>query len=139
MFKIYVIKNTRRTKKNQNLPKEVADCSIKRPDERGLPYFSIVIEQVLSDERYLSLTEQEQGAFWRLMVHVFASDMGLVVRHEGMIAKRLGISVAEWRKQEALFLQKGLLIVTEDGIYLLQHELREQLLQTLEACNAKRR
>lgn len=138
MFRTCVIKNSKRTVKKRIADKPVDECSETRPDERTLPYFEIVSEQVLADKRYQSMQPIQQGHFWRLVVHVLAIDRGLTVRHPGAIAKRLGISKSEWEELEHLFLEKGILTVTEDDNYLLQHEFREQYLQTLESNNAKR-
>lgn len=52
---------------------------------------------------------------------------------------RLGILEKEWEALETVLLSNGLLNVSEDEIYLFQHEFREQYLQTLESNNAKRR
>jgi len=139
MFKTSAIKNAKRISKNRLGDKTVAECAKFRPDERTMPYFDIVPEQVLADLSYKSLQPIHQGQFWRFIIHVAAIDRGLIVRHSGATASRLGIAITEWEELEAVLLDKGLLVVTENGNYLMQHEFREQYLQTLETNNAKRR
>lgn len=60
-------------------------------------------------------------------------------RHHGMIAQKLGMPENSWVELETVLLNIGLLALTPDGIYLFQHEFREQYLQTLDSNNAKRR
>jgi hypothetical protein len=139
MFRTCVIKNYKRVTKNRISDKSIEECSVQRPDERTLPYFEVVPEQVLADQRYLSLTSHQQGQFWRLLVHVLAPEKGMVVRHPSVIAKRIGMEMTSWEELERVLLRAGLLMEVEDGDYLLQHEFREQYLQTLESNNAKRR
>lgn len=139
MFNTCSIKNAKRTTEKKIPSISIDDCSIVRPDERTMPFFDVVPEQVLADLRYNSLSNEEQGQFWRLVIHVMAPDGGMSIRHSGVIAKRLKTTKSQWENIEHILIEKGLLIVTSDENYLLQHELREQYLQTLEINNAKRR
>ena len=139
MFRTCNIKNYKRATRNRITGKTLEECSMLRPDERTLPYFEVVPEQILADHRYLSLNPQQQGQFLRLVVHALAPDNGIVVRHPGAISKKLGVEKLVWEELEALFLKLGLLVLVADGDYLMQYEFRERYLQTLESNNAKRR
>jgi hypothetical protein len=132
MFNTFVIKNASRAKIKKIHGKSIQECSEIRPDQRTMPYFEVVTEQVLSDKRYLGLSDHQQGAFWRLIIHVMAPDCGITVRHPGAIAGRLGISIEAWEKLERVLLDNGMLTITADACYLMQYEFREQYLQTLE-------
>jgi hypothetical protein len=139
MFRTSEIKNSKRGKKNRILDISIEECSPYRPGERTMPYFEVVTEQVLADQRYLSLEPQQQGQFLWLVVHVLAPERGMFVRQAGAISKRLSLGKAAWEELEAQLIKAGLLVEVEDGDYLMQHEFREQYLQTLESNNAKRR
>jgi hypothetical protein len=139
MFRTCVIKNYKRANRNRIAEKTLDECSVLRPDERTLPYFEVVHEQILADSRYLSLNPQQQGQFLRLVVHVLAPENGIFVRHAGAISKRLGLEKAVWENLETILINAGLLVVVDGGDYLMQYELREQYLQSLETNNAKRR
>lgn len=139
MFRSWEIKNSKRATITKLLPITIEECFAIHPDERTLPFFQIVTEQVLSDKRYLSLDSVQQGIFWRFIVHVVARNNGLVVRHPTWISKLLSLNSNEWEELENVFINSGLLVVSADGIYLMQHEFREQYLQTLAINNAKRR
>lgn len=139
MFRTCTIKNYKRVTKNRIKDISIEECANQRADERTLPYFEVVSEQVLSDHRYFSLNKEQQGHFWRLMIHIFAKEKGLIVRHSGVIAKKLDMDKLAWEELEQVLLKCGLLVETDDRNYLMQHEFREQYLQTLEANNAKRR
>jgi len=139
MFSTAIIKNAKRSPARKIRPLDKEACALQRPDERTMPYFEVVPEQVLSDERYLSLPRELQGEFWRLIVHVFAQHQGLVVNHPGVIAELLGMNETTWQAIQKTLVSAGLLQVVRGGNYLLQHEFREQYLQTLAANNAKRR
>jgi hypothetical protein len=139
MFKTSKIKNHNRMKIKRIEDISLAECAAARPDERTMPYFEIVPEQVMANKQYLSLSTDQQGAFLRFIVHVVAFDQGRVVKHAGAISQRLGMDVDCWHELENIFIEKGLLAVSADGNYLIQHEFREQYLQTLKANNAKQR
>lgn len=137
MFCTHEIKNSRRGV-NTRMPPTEAELLDERADERTLPYFSIVPEQVLSDERYRSLAISHKAHFWLFIVHVLWRDAGRCIRHSGVISQRMGINVAEWDELEILLLDGGLLILSADNFYLIQPELRTQYLMTLETNNRKR-
>ena len=141
MFKICMIKNNKRTKDSGNRieVKTWDELQMRKPDERTLPYFSVVTEQVLSDQRYKNLSTNDQGGFWRLVIHVLSQDMGVITLHAGAISQKLGITIGEWQALELALLKVEILKITDDGYYLIQPEFREQYLQTLESNNAKRR
>ena len=138
MFRTNEIKDSRRGKDKQEVPDE-SDLFNERPDERTLPYFSIVPEQVQDDERYSSLDSTERAYYWLLVIHALWKEGGRCTRHPGLIAKRLRIDVKEWELLERSLLDCKLLTLSPDGFHLVQPELRTQYLMTLETNNNKRR
>ena len=136
MFCTNEIKDSKRKIKRKS-PSET-ELVEELPEERTMPYFSVVPEQVLSDERYLKLEQSQQALFWIFVVHVLWRDGGRCVRHAGIIAKRMGIKITGWEVLEKLLLDSNLLILSPDGFYLIQPELRSQYLMTLQTNNAKR-
>jgi putative DNA primase/helicase len=109
-----------------------------RPDERTLPYFEIVPEQVFSDQRYDKLSRHDQGDFLRFVILLW-QERCRHIRHQGVIAQNLGMEQAEWENLEKRLVEVGLLLISSDGNYIIQQELREQYLQTLETNNNMRR
>jgi len=138
MFSTHIIKDSRRGI-NKHTPPTEAELFDERPDERTLPYFSIVPEQVMSDERYLNLNLTHQMQFWIFVIHVLWREGARCARHPGIIAMRIGIGVKEWESLEKKLLENQLLCPSPDGYYLIQPELRTQYLITLETNNKKRR
>lgn len=138
MFLTQLIKDSRRGEKKRTPPSN-AELFDERPDERTLPYFSIVLEQVLADRRYMQLSCSEQGLFWLLVTHVLWKSNGRCIRHPGVIAKQIGIDCDTWQEFEKRLIDLGLLNISEDEYHLIQLELRTQYLMTLEANNNRRR
>ncbi|MDA8427843.1 MAG: hypothetical protein M0T70_01160 [Geobacteraceae bacterium] len=136
MFRINEIKDSKRKIKRR--PPSETELVEELPEERTLPYFSVVPEQVLSDERYRKLGQSHQALFWIFVVHVLWRDLGRCARHAGIIAKRMGIKISEWDALEKQLLNLNLLILCPDGFYLIQPELRSQYLMTLQTNNGKR-
>lgn len=136
MFRIHEIIDSRRGAKKRVPPSEI-ELFDERADERTLPYFSIVPEQVTTDKRYLSLNQRHQSLYWLFVVHTLWKDGGRCIRHSGAIAKRMGVSITEWDELERLLLECCLLQVSPDGFHLVQPELRTQYLMTLATNNNK--
>jgi hypothetical protein len=137
MFDTAGIKNYKR-QKSMRLPSMSDKLFESHPGERTLPFFDVVPEQVLSDAGYQSLSRQDQGDFWRLVLLLWPERCRFP-RHPGIISEYLGMSSAEWEVLEARLIAAGLLMVSPNQHYILQPELREQYLQTLTANNNKRR
>ncbi len=137
MFNTAGIKNYKRTK-SMRLPSMADKLFEFHPGERTLPYFEMVPEQILADERYLSLSRQDQGDFLRFVIHLWPERCRLI-RHSGVISEKLGMSLAEWEALEARLVAAGLLQISANQHFIIQPELREQYLQTLTANNNKRR
>lgn len=137
MFNTSPIKNYKRS--NQNKIASMSDrLFVFEASERTLPYFCVVPEQILADQRYLELSRQDQGDFWRLILLLWPERCRLA-RHPGIISEYLGMSSAEWETFEARLVASGLLQISDNNHYIVQPELREQYLQTLTANNNKRR
>jgi len=137
MFDTATIKNYKRLK-SKRLPTMADHLFEFRPDERTLPYFEVVPEQVLADSGYQSLSRQEQGDFWRLVLLLW-SERCRFPRHPGVISEYLGMSPSGWEALEGRLVAAGLVSISPNQHYIIQPELREQYLQTLTANNNKRR
>jgi hypothetical protein len=138
MFKTTDIKNAKKTKDKKLQPKSLDEIKVHHSWERTMPYYSTVYEQVEEDKRYQSLTPQDQGQFLRV-VHYSWKGGGMFVDHPGAVATKLSLLLQEWTRLRRIFIEVGLLIFSADGNYLIQPELREQFLQTVETNNNKRR
>lgn len=138
MFRIHEIIDSRRGDNKRIQPSEM-ELFDERADERTLPYFSIVPEQVTADKRYQSLTQRHQSLFWLFVIHTLWKDSGRCIRHAGAISKRMGISITKWEELENILLERCLLSVSPDGFHLIQPELRTQYLMTLATNNNKRK
>jgi uncharacterized protein YdaU (DUF1376 family) len=132
------IKNAKRKEEKRIQPKCPEEISVVHSWERTLPYFSVVVAQVDEDTRYQSLSRQDQGEFWRL-VQLFWKTGGIVVDHSGAVANKLGLSIEEWQQLRQRLIDKDILMLSSDGFHLIQLELREQYLQTVENNNKMRR
>lgn len=139
MFRIYEILNHKRSPKLKRFPPTKSDLYDDWPEERSMPYFSIVLEQVLNDERYMQLSPIHQGQFWRAIIHVLWRDNGRCIRHAGVISKRLNITIDEWEWLETHLLQSGLLEISPDGNFLVHPDLRAQFIMTLNICLGRSR
>lgn len=139
MFRIHEILDTKRSAKKKRNPPSVDELFEERSDERTMPYFSIVTEQVYADTRLYHLDALQQGLFWVFAIHALWRNYGRCIRHSGAIAQRMRVTVTVWEELESKLLESGLLQLTPDGIYLVQPELRAQYLMTLQTCNNKRR
>lgn len=136
MFRIHEIIDSRRGAKKRVQPTE-AELFDERADERTLPYFSIVPEQVTANKAYLSLSNKHRALYWLFVVHTLWKDGGRCIRHSGAIAKRVGISIVEWEELESLLLECCLLQISPDGFHLIQLDMRTQYLMTLATNNNK--
>lgn len=137
MFRTHEIKDAKRGAKKR-IPPDRPELFDEHPDERTLPYFSVVPEQIAKDFRYLQLRPGDRGLFWVLVVHVLWRDGGRCVRHSAVIAKRMGIPEECWAELERQLLELKILELSPDGCFLVQPELRGQYLMTLASNNAKR-
>lgn len=132
MFNIAEITNANRHRKEEKMRsiplEELFEDSL--DEDKPMPYFSVVPEQAKRHEGYQALSPNEQGQFLRLCVEIAGPGKhGRCPNMEPLIAKWLNLSVDEWRELKAVFLKKGLLIVSPDELYLVQPGLREQCLQ----------
>lgn len=137
MFDTTVLKNSKRAVDNKIMPIPMDQLLEIRPGERVLPYFEMVPEQFLSDERYQKLTRTQKGDFLQLALLMWRGG-GSHLDHVS-ISKYLDLSEAEWDSLKKALLEAGLLVYSCDGYSFIQPELREQYLHTLAACNAKSR
>lgn len=136
MFRIHEIKDSRRGA-NKRVPPSEIELFDEKADERTLPYFSIVPEQVAANKQYRSLNQKHQAFYWLFVVHTLWKDGGRCIRHSGAIAKRMGVSITEWEELERSLLECCLLQVSPDGFHLIQPDLRTQYLMTLAVNNNK--
>ena len=111
---------------------------MRHTDERTLPYFSISVEQLEADEGYMGMVGTDKGIFLRLLPIIWRAN-GLLPDYAKLIIKQLGITDDEWQRKRDLFLGRGLLVVSPDGVFLLNEGLRQQYLNTLEKTNSRRR
>lgn len=139
MFRIHEILDAKRSAKKKRFPPTGAELFEERSDERTMPFFSIVTEQVYADERLRHLDAYQQGLFWVFVIHALWRSSGRCIRHAGAIAKKMKVTIAVWEELESKLLESGILQLSQDGIYLVQPELRAQYLMTLQTCNNKRR
>jgi hypothetical protein len=132
VFNITEIKNANRTRisdKKQPIPLE--ELFEAWPEEqKPMPYFSVVPEQVRKDQRFKVLSEVEQGRFLRLCIEIAGpGERGRFANHDGIMAKRLDLDVEVWKELQEKLLSLDLLKLSADGYHLIQPELREQCLQ----------
>lgn len=113
------------------------DLCIKQPEERTLPYFAISVEQLDADENYQNLNGVDKGDFLRLLPAIWRAN-GLIQDFAKAIAKELGLTEEGWNVKRALFIEKGLLEQSPDGVHLLNRGLRQQYLNTLKKANSRR-
>lgn len=131
MFKVHEITNTHRhrvTDKKQSIP--ISELFNKDANEnKPMPYFSVVPEQVNNDTRYQKLSRSSQGDFLRLCILIAGpGELGRFMNFSQAMSGRMDMTIDDWEKFRAELLEKCLLKVSEDGSYLLQPELREQCL-----------
>ena len=138
MFRTFEIKNYKRTEDRKIKHIKRDKLKIFRPDERTLPYFETVPEQFLADKRYINLSRQDKGDFLQFVLLLW-SERCRHIRHAGVIAQSLGMDQSEWVELEKRLVDSGLIFITDDGNYIIQPELREQYLQTLDSNNNMRR
>ena len=110
---------------------------MRNTDERTMPYFSIPVEQLEAEEGYASMTGSDKGLFLRLLLILWRNN-GLLPDYSKLIARQLGVTEQEWQRLRGLFLERGLLSVSPDEVYLLNQGLRQQYLNTLQANNSRR-
>ena len=105
-------------------------------ENKPMPYFSIVPEQVEREERYRSLTGNAQGQFLRLCLWLQGMGRrGMCAYFLPEIITALQIDAGEVKGLLFEFIQAGLLVKSEDGHYIIQPELREQCLHYLALPN----
>jgi hypothetical protein len=102
-----------------------------------MPYFSIPVEQLEADEGYMFMNGTDKGLFLRLLLILWRNN-GLLPDYSKMVAQQLGVTEQEWQRLRGLFIERGLLSVSTDRVYLLSQELRQQYINTLIANNARR-
>jgi len=133
MFRVCEIKNANRrgsgVKKQRDIPLD--ELQTRPPEERTVPYFSIVPEQVDKDERFNSLSPQDQGLFLLLCSKLWRRG-GMVDNFPAGNAHAIGLTLDEWNTLQSRLTGAGFLLVSADTLSLLQPELREQYLQFLE-------
>lgn len=130
-FKVYEIKNANRRGKDAKKIEPITDRNAlfqKRDEERTVPYFSIVIEQFLKDDRLKKLTRNEQGLFLLLCIDIWREGARFNNHPEGN-ADRMDIDLSEWLTLRDKLINTNLLMIDSKKIYLVQPELREQYLQ----------
>ncbi|KAB0670081.1 hypothetical protein F6V30_07910 [Oryzomonas sagensis] len=114
------------------------ELCIKRPEERTLPYYSPVVEQLEADQAYQELSNQDQGNFMRLLPLLWRSN-GLLPDFSKIITSYLRLTEDEWAAARSTLINVNLLEVSPDRCYLLNRGLRQQYLNTLDDCNGRRR
>lgn len=133
MFKVGEIKNSHRrgtsAKKYRSIPQE--ELQVRPPEERTAPYFSVVPEQLDKDDRFNSLGTEDKGLFLLWCVIAWRRG-GMVDNFPPATAKVMGLTLEAWNSLQSRLTGSGLLVVSTDGLSLLQPELREQYLQFLE-------
>jgi hypothetical protein len=133
MFRVGEIKNSHRrgssAKKYRDIPLE--ELQARPPEERSVPYFSIVPEQLDKDTRFNSLAPEDKGLFLLWCVIAWRRG-GMVDNFPPGNAKAMGLTLEAWTSLQNRLTGASLLVVSTDGLNLLQPELREQYLQFLE-------
>lgn len=137
MFDTAKIKNKKRVRSKQIQPKSDIEILTVKNVRRVMPYFEIIPEQLFADECYQQLSRLEQGDFLRLMTFLWR-DGGAHLDHPHL-AKDMKMQICEWEQYKMRLLDLGLLVRSIDGDYIIQKGLRQQYLQTLDACEAKNR
>jgi len=138
MFQLTKIKNFKRRSDDKIVSIGIAELMKFTPEEHALPYFSIVPEQVFSDLRYNKLSRQDKGDFLRLIIILWKEECRHI-NHPGAIGQKLEMSEKECSRFIKRLVDVELIYLTADNNYIIQPELREQYLQTLQANNNKRR
>ena len=132
MFNTWTVKDSKRSieQKRKMLPANTIFNF--RHDETALPYFEIMPGSLLSDNRYQNLSPQDQGAFLRLTLFMWLEKCR-IGRFGELIAANLGMKPEEWNGLEERLLNAKLLVLSTDGLYLVQTELRNQYLLNRQA------
>lgn len=133
MFKVFEIKNKNRRgnhKKIEPIPLEI--LPITRPDERTVPYYTVVPEQARKYEPYQLLDWQLRGLF-RLAADALWSSGGKLPNLDHTVALRIGVPTDVWSNGKQELIKAGLLVLVSNGEEIMQPELREQYIQFLDA------
>ena len=134
MFRVGEIKNAHRrgpSAKKHRVDIPLDDLQMRHPEERSVPYFDLVPEQLDKDERLNSLSPQDQGLFLLFCTKMWRRG-GMVDNFPAGLANTMRLTLEEWTTFESRARAAGLLVVSTDGLSLLQPELREQFIQFLE-------
>lgn len=124
-------------KERRAITLSLEELCMKLPEERTLPYYSISVEQLEADEAYQRLNGADQGDFMRLL-HLLWRSNGLLPDYSKGIASSLGFTEEGWNAKRNRFIDCGLLEISPDTCHILNRGLRQQYLNTLDDCNAKR-
>lgn len=116
MFGVDQIKNANRrgadAKKIESIPRH--DLVKRRDNERTVPYYSVVREQVKSDERMKKLSPIERGMFLLLCNEAWGNG-GMFQNFDQGIAKDMNITCDEWLALKQRFTSLGLLITADES------------------------
>lgn len=138
MFKTPMIKDTRRSPEQKRKSLSLKQLCQFSYDECALQYYEIVPSLLMTDPRYVQLSRYDQGDFLRL-INLLWLDKGRHMRYPEVIAGALEMEPAEWVVLEKRLLDAKLLIVSPDGLYIVQPTLREQYLLNRQANLNKKR
>ncbi len=93
---------------------------------KSFPFMPLYTQDWLTDEKVLTYTLEEQGAYMRILMHLWQSHDATLPDNNKLFEKILGISSSKWKKLRSVLIDGQFAALHSDGEIVCQFRLQEE-------------